>query len=189
MKIAFDWLKLITVSIIFMTLYGCGFAPQKLSDFPKPLHTLYFNADNPNGRLATEVRRRLKALHFYLVDSPTSNTIELHLTKAVFSSDQPVRFYSGYAQNYSYRLSVSYQLLADNKPLTSGQSISLTQNQLHNTNQTYTSGARESMRINLTQQVADQLLLQLSSPSMRKLFSTKHMRHHVRTAAKTNLSN
>ena len=128
------------------------------------MRTLYFNADNPHGALATEVARRLTAMGVKLVDSPTQAAIELHLTKPSFTQAQPVIFYSSYAVNFSYSLSAHYDLRwTKSQKIIQGGPLVASQTIIHNANQAYTSGADVLMRAQLTQTLAGNLLFNLTN--------------------------
>lgn len=145
-------------------LSACGFRTPQLSDLAPPMRTLYFNADNPNGTLATEVARRLSAMGVKLVNSPSEAPIELHLTKPTFTQTQPVIFYSSYAVNFSYSLNAHYDLrwTKNQKVIASGPLVA-SQTIIHNANQAYTSGADVLMRSQLTQTMAGNLLFNLTN--------------------------
>lgn len=155
--------KLLTI-LLSLALSACGFHMPKLSNLATPMHTLYFNADNPQGELATEIARRLHAMGVKLVDSPSKAAIELHLSKAKFTQDQPVIFYNSNAVNFDYSLSADYQLswTKNHLPITGGPLLA-TQTLIHNANQTYTSGSDVMMRAQLTQIVASNLMFNLTN--------------------------
>lgn len=160
--------KKFLIILLSSFLCACGFQTPQLNNLAPPMRTLYFNADNPHGELATEVARRLNAMGVKLVDSPAKAAIELHLTKAKFAQDQPVIFYSSNAVNFNYTLSASYELnWTKSHKFISGGPLLATQTLIHNANQTYTSGSDVMMRAQLTQTVASNLMFNLTNNGTR----------------------
>jgi len=153
-------IRIIITGCCLLLLTACSFKPLSKKDFPPTMRTLNYAPKNPNGALATEIKRRLKSAGIQFSDKSKTKLV---IKKVKFTTSQPIIFYSGNAVNFNYVLSVTYSIYENKKQIIGPITKSISRAILHNANQAYTSGEDVMVLRQLTQVLATEVVFDLTS--------------------------
>lgn len=156
---------LTTLSLLSVTLTGCGFHFRTKRDTPAIYKTLALQAPATHLAFTTSLKRTLTALGVHL--SPKAN-IQLHIKQIKFSHDIPNVLNQNQPVTITYTYSLAYQLTQSHKkqqlPL---QNIETSAQAIINGSDLLTSRPSAMTKSNLRRALINLLLIKLFSHNTR----------------------
>ncbi len=150
-------------------LDGCAINIRSAASLPPQLHTLYFEPINPDSHFSVALMRELKSLDVQFTHSAQKAPYILHILSNNWQFSHPSLLYSGDANQYTYALTVSYQLETNAGQVIYGpQTATISRSRLINTNQLYIEQTNQLMKRELTQEITILIYNQLSSNRVKQ---------------------
>lgn len=160
----------IFLSLILLSMAGCGFRLRNQNELPPHLHILYLKTANPYGSFETNLGEALRSSGVTLVNSPQSAPITLLVFKPLQTNYSSTGGPSSQARVYIFRYSVTFTLtnasgkyLLKPQTLSTTRNLTLTANQLLQSNNQLSTLEREMQR-----EIINQMYNRLSAEQVFK---------------------
>ncbi len=170
----FGYGKLYVISIMIVTLFGCGgFKLRGAITIPSYLQTIYISPNDPYETMQSELRTRLKRYNVKIIDHPNSGAATLEISTPEFN--EQILAYSSSMQPQRSKLiySIKYKLSTPNAEfnrnlttITRSREMSKSNNQLL-TNET----EEQIVKKELLTETINELLRQITNPPSKSAVS------------------
>jgi len=167
--------RIIITGLIFFNLTACGFHLRGQNELPPALHTVYLQTDNPYGQFESTLKQTLISAGVVMVDSPRAAPVTLSISKPVLANSMSTLGASNQTRVYTVVYTVTFSLMnAQGKvlfpatPITSTRSLTLSANQLLDSNSQLTLLEQEMQR-----DVIDQLYNRLMSQQIAQVLNNR----------------
>lgn len=157
--------KHIIITILSITLLGCGFELRSTKSFPPQLKKIYMQTQNPFGKFELDFKRKLKSNKISLLAKPEKNFPIIHLSSNFYHNDQnPSSTTQARVYNLIYTATISITN-SYNKKILSPQTAIITKSISLQPNEVFENTAQvATSQQEMAQELSNKMLNILSSP-------------------------